>query len=86
MKNKAEFQVLWFPLNHGPGLIFDGPPVGSGIFESLHHHILLDFTGIVDHGIDLLGTLETTCNRLHTRQLFQGCFAYVVSSNIKYGF
>ena len=86
MTKIATFQALWFPLNHRPVLIFDGPPVGSGIFESLHHHIHLDFAGIVDYGIDLLGTLETTCNRLHTRQPFQGCFAYVVSSNIKYGF
>ena len=84
MTNKAKFQPLWFLLNHGPVLIFDGPPVGSGILESLHHHIHLDFTGIVDYGIDLLGTLETTCNRRHARQPFQGCSAYVVSSNIKY--
>ncbi len=83
MTKIAKFQTLWFPLNRRPVLIFYGPPVGSGIFESLHHHICLDLTGIVGYGVDLLGALETAADRLHTLQPFQGCFAYVVSSNIK---
>ena len=86
MTKIAKFQILWFPLNHRPVLILNGPPVGSGIFESFHHHVFLYLIGIVGYGIDLFGILKTAADRLYTLQPFQGCFSYVVSSNIKGGF